>query len=119
MASELGVTQQAITNWERGQIPRDFRHLPGLAAFYDVEILDLLDPEWQLLYEGVLFAIEQTLFEGASDIERNLEVMRASRELRQWQVFLTRGTWDESETEDDGDIQKTLHIYEQMRKQNQ
>lgn len=53
LADEMGVSYQAISNWERGQSMPDIAKLPDLAAFFGVTIDQLLGKHAPLVEEAI------------------------------------------------------------------
>ena len=65
------------------------------------EVQALVVPDWQQLYHGVLHQAQEVLLDTSDVMEKNLEVMRISRELRQWRIFFEKlGDPSEDETDD-------------------
>ena len=53
LAEELGVSFQAVSNWERGAAPPDLENLVQLAACFGVLVDDLLRPQGDAVYLGI------------------------------------------------------------------
>ena len=52
-AEALGVSFQAVSNWERGIAPPDLGNALAIASYFDVMLDDLFRPESQDLYLGI------------------------------------------------------------------
>jgi len=53
LAEELGVSFQAVSNWERGAAPPDLENLVQLASCFGVLVDDLLRPQGDAVYLGI------------------------------------------------------------------
>ena len=83
------IPLRTLQNYEAGVLPKKFPtdRAKELAKALRCEPLALIVPEWKQLYEGVLLEVQEVLLAGESAIEKSVEVTRASRELRNWQLF--------------------------------
>jgi transcriptional regulator with XRE-family HTH domain len=70
VAVQLGVTQQMVSDWESGSLPSAERH-PGLAAFLDVEPVELMT---MIVEEGIA---DDDAPIGASSLTDRLDALEA------------------------------------------
>lgn len=99
---ELGVTRQAVTKWESGNIPKTFPHLPKLAKLYRVEVVDFLDMESREIFHNLCADFRELVYApGVSVMERNLETVRLSCEIFRWQNYFTTGNFTEGDDVDE------------------
>ena len=78
LASQLGVSRQAISKWERGEASPDVDNLIGLARFYGVSVDELLGEKplsgEAYASEPESFVEESTRSAGTADGVRNLSI---------------------------------------------
>ena len=89
LSEATGIPLRTLQNYEAGMLPKKFpaARAQKLVEALRCEPLALIVPEWKQLYEGVLLEVQDVLLAPDSAIEKSLEVTRASRELRNWQIF--------------------------------
>ena len=90
LSEATGIPLRTLQNYEAGVLPKKFpaARAQKLAEVLRCEPLALIVPEWKQLYEGILLEVQDVLLAGNDAIEKSVEVTRASRELRNWQIFL-------------------------------
>ena len=89
LSEASGIPFRTLQNYEAGVLPKKFptARAQKLSEALRCEPLALIVPEWRRLYEGILLEVQDVLLAEGSAIEKSVEVTRASRELRNWQIF--------------------------------
>lgn len=84
LADKLGISYQAVSNWERGNSMPDISKLPELAEIFGVGIGEILGEE-----QGHSSRmIESVLEQGGTDyFERGKERLKSSQTLRQFFIM--------------------------------
>ena len=89
LSDATGIPLRTLQNYEAGVLPKKFPidRVKKLTEALRCEPLALIVPEWKQLYEGILLEVQEVLLAADSALEKSVEVTRASRELRNWQIF--------------------------------
>ena len=120
-ASLIGASYDTVLKWSFSGLPMKWKYVGKACEVLGIEPYDLLMPDSKRVYRSLLVDFNELIKSGLSAKERNLETARLSRELLRWEVFFDRGKFpsdDELDELEEGDIQKTLVIYEKMREMN-
>lgn len=90
LSDASGIPLRTLQNYEAGVVPKKFPadRVKKLAEALRCEPLALIVPEWRQLYEGILLEVQDVLLAADPALEKSVEVTRASRELRNWQIYL-------------------------------
>ncbi len=73
LADEMGVSYQAVSNWERGQTMPDIAKLPDLALLFDTTIDELLGKHAPLIAEAAEGNFAQYVADNAVSAEEAVE----------------------------------------------
>ena len=115
LSDKTGIPLRTLQNYEAGVLPKKFPtdRAKKLAEALRCEPLALIVPEWKQLYEGILLEVQEVLLAGDSALEKSVEVTRASRELRNWQIFFNALGDDE-----DPETEEPNPLYDRIREKN-
>ena len=59
LADEMGVSFQAVSNWERGNSMPDISKLPQLAELFGCTVDELLDEKSELLHSAMMDELQE------------------------------------------------------------
>ena len=104
LSDATGIPRRTLQRDEAGVLSKKFpaARAKKYAEALRCELLALIVPEWRRLYHGILLEVQEVLLAADSALEKSVEVTRASRELRNWQIlFNALNEDDDTETKPD------------------
>lgn len=106
----VGVTQQAINQWERIAIPKKWRECKAVCEALDCEPVDLLTLDTKMLYNWLTMKFKEALLRDDS-----LEVARLSRQVLDWERFFSTGSfftddYDEAELTNASEVEQAIAV---------
>ena len=83
LASELGVTAQAVSKWENGTTLPDIQLLPPLSVFFGVSIDELFEMTDEAHLERIENMLENEAFISRTDFDRAMEFLNCTNHHEQ------------------------------------